>query len=234
MSVKISIIIPVYNEDKTITELLNKVERINNLNKQILIVDDASSDLTLKKISDFKFKSEYRILAHKKNTGKGGAIHTAKKYVDGEIVIIQDGDLEYDPADYEKLIDPIIKKKTRVVYGSRVLGKTRYEIKSFTSIFRIFCNHMLTLISNLINNQNLTDSHTCYKVFDATWFRSIKLTENRFGFCPEITTKVSNHKLKIIEVPINYKGRKYSEGKKISYLDGIRAIYCLIKYKFVQ
>ena len=214
--------------------MLNKVERINNLNKQIIIVDDASSDLTLKKISDFTFKSEYKILVHKKNTGKGGAIQTAIKYVGGEIVIIQDGDLEYDPADYEKLIDPILKKKTKVVYGSRVLGKTRYEMKSFTSIFRIFCNHMLTLVSNLINNQNLTDSHTCYKVFDAMWFRSIKLTEKRFGFCPEITTKVSNQRLKIIEVPINYKGRKYSEGKKISYLDGIRAIYCLIKYKLVQ
>lgn len=223
-----------FNEENTITELLNKVEEISSLRKQIILVDDASNDKTLKKISNFNFKSEFKILKHEKNIGKGGAIHTAKPHVNGEIVIIQDGDLEYDPRDYQKLIEPILKKKSIIVYGSRVLGKKRYELKNFTSIFRIFCNHALTIFSNLINKQNLTDSHTCYKIFDAKWFQNLHLVEKRFGFCPEITTKIANQNIKIVEVPINYKGRKYSEGKKISFLDGIRAIYCLIKYKFIK
>jgi len=231
MSVKISIIIPVYNEEGTILDLLNKVEEVNNLKKQILIVDDGSNDLTLKKISTFNFKSEFKILKHEYNIGKGGAINTAKPFITGEIVIIQDGDLEYDPNDYQKLIDPIINKRSLVVYGSRVMGRKRYKLTNFTSIFRILCNHILTIFSNLINKQNLTDAHTCYKVFEAKCFQNINLIEQRFGFCPEITTKIANKKIEILEIPINYKGRQYSEGKKISFLDGIRALYCLIKYK---
>mgnify|MGYP002034287381 FL=1 len=176
---------------------------------------------------------DVKIISHKKNLGKGAAIKSGKKKVTGDIVIIQDADLEYDPKDYKKLIKPFIEKNAVVVYGSRVLGKKRYELKSFTSISRAFFNHALTILSNLINNQKLTDAHTCYKVFSSELFKKIKLEENGFAFCPEITTKISNLNLDIFEVPISYKGREYNEGKKISYLDGIKAIYALFKYKLL-
>ena len=227
---KISVIIPVYNEEKTINEILDKVLKLK-LDLQIIIVDDFSNDGTTEIIKKLENKVD-KVLYHKKNQGKGAAIKTAKNFCKGDLVIIQDADLEYNPNDYFKLIKPILEKKSNVVYGSRVLGKKRYEVTNFTSTFRIFCNHILTILSNIINNQNLTDAHTCYKILKIEVFNKINLVETRFGFCPELTTKLSNLKETIFEVPIEYNGRTHKNGKKISFKDGVRAIYCLIKYKF--
>ena len=227
---KISVIVPCYNEIFTISKIINKIRK-QNLNLQIIIVDDYSTDGTRQKLKKLIKKNEILIL-HKMNLGKGAAIKSAKKYVKGEIVIIQDADLEYSPYDYIKLIKPIIMKKTNIVYGSRVLNKDRYFSNSFSSEFRVFANHILTLISNLINRQNLTDAHTCYKVIKKDIFNKIKLYENGFCFCPEITTKISLLNEKIIEVPISYNGRTYDQGKKINFYDGINALKTLIKYRF--
>tara|TARA_A100001234_G_scaffold219397_1_gene230098 strand:+ start:364 stop:1056 length:693 start_codon:yes stop_codon:yes gene_type:complete len=226
----LTVIIPVYNEVKTINKILKKVHKIK-IKKQIIVVDDGSTDGSINVIKKYKSMIN-KICIHKRNLGKGSAIKTAQKHIKGNYVIIQDADLEYQPKDYLKILKILKKKKYKVVYGSRVLGKKRYFITSFTSISRIFFNHVLTLISNLLNNQKLTDAHTCYKAFDSKIFKRIKLQENGFAFCPEITTKISNLKLDIFEVPISYSGRNYEEGKKITYFDGIDAIFSLIKYKF--
>ena len=227
----ISVIIPCYNEIKTIKTIIDKVYK-QNLKKQIIVVDDFSTDGT-KIILKKKLKKKInKIIFHKKNYGKGAAINSAKKFIKGNIVIIQDADLEYSPNDYKKLIKPIKDKKYKVVYGSRVLGKNRYFENHFSSIFRVFANHVLTIISNFFNKQNLTDAHTCYKVFDTKLFKKIKLKEKGFSFCPEVTTKVSLLNEKIKEVPISYKGRDYSEGKKINFNDGIIALKTLLKYRF--
>ena len=174
------------------------------------------------------------LILHDKNLGKGAAIKNAQKKINGDCVIIQDADLEYDPNDYHSLIKPILDKSYKVVYGSRVLGKNRYQKKNFTSITRIFANHILTIVSNIVNSQSLTDAHTCYKVFSGDLFKSIKLEEDGFNFCPEITTKISNLNIEIKELPINYQGRSYKEGKKIKFYDGIEALYTIIKYKFLK
>ncbi len=232
---KISIIIPLYNEEKTIITLLEKIKNIQWLNnKEVIVVDDFSNDNSLKLVENYKGFNNILILKHDKNLGKGAAIKTAQKHVTGEIVIIQDADLEYDPNDYITLINPILNENFKVVYGSRVINKKRYKAENFTSIYRIFFNHLLTIFSNIINNQNLTDAHTCYKVFATHVFKKIQLEENRFGFCPEITTKISKLKYQIKEVPISYNGRKYSEGKKIGILDGFDAIKSLIIYKYFK
>ena len=169
------------------------------------------------------------MIQHDKNQGKGAAIKTGIKYITGDILIIQDADLEYDPEDYKNLIQPILTGSSKVVYGSRVLGKNRYFGTSFSSIFRVFANHVLTILSNIINNQKLTDAHTCYKVFSIDVIRKINLVENDFSFCPEVTTKISNLKIPIKEIPISYNGRSYEEGKKITIKDAFKAIYCIIK-----
>lgn len=228
---KLSIIIPVYNESKTILKILDKIENQNNIKKQLIIIDDFSTDDSLIKIKSYKFKSEHIIICHDKNIGKGGCVKSAKSKVDGDLVLIQDADLEYDPSDYENLIRPIIKENYEVVYGSRVLGKNRYSENNFTSNLRVFFNHSLTLFSNFLNNQRLTDAHTCYKLFTSNVFKSLDLVENDFSFCPEVTTKIANKKIKIKEVAISYFGRNYNEGKKIKFTDGIKALVTLLKYK---
>jgi dolichol-phosphate mannosyltransferase len=228
----LSIIIPCFNEEKTIKKLIKKILKVKNINKQIIIVNDGSSDKSFKIINSLRSKIDI-IINHKNNLGKGSCIKSAKNKIKGNIVLIQDADLEYDPKDYPKLIDPIQKKKYKIVYGSRVLNKNRFEnLDNFTHWVRIFANYILTKINNIINNQNLSDAHTCYKVFDSKIFKKIKLVENDFAFCPEATTKISNLGYKIYEVPISYKGRAYSEGKKITFKDGIKAIFTIIKYKF--
>lgn len=227
---KLSIIIPVYNEIETIKKLILKVVNQQIKDIQIIVVDDFSTDGTREVIKNDLSQFINKIIYHEKNMGKGAAIRSAQKFVSGDIVIIQDADLEYDPEDYKKLIDPIINKRTSVVYGSRVLNTKRYNSKNFISLHRIFFNHILTIFSNFVNRQNLTDAHTCYKVFDSKIFKNIKLSENDFAFCPEITSKISKLKLNIIEIGISYTGRSVEEGKKIGIIDGFRAILVLLKY----
>ena len=230
---KLSIIIPVFNEIKTIKTIVDRILNLKDLDIQIIIVDDYSTDGSREIINDELTHKVNKIILHSKNLGKGAAIISAKNFIEGDIVLIQDADLEYDPKDYYKLIEPILKGSSKVVYGSRVLDTNRYKDNNFTSNIRVFANHMLTLLSNLINNQNLTDAHTCYKVFDTKLFKDINLSENGFSFCPEITTKISNLNIEITEVKISYKGRSFEEGKKISLIDGFIAIKTLFKYKFL-
>ena len=227
----VSVIVPCFNEKNTILKILKKIKR-QKIKTQIIVIDDCSTDGTRKLLKRELKKLKIKLLFHKKNYGKGAAIKTAKKYIKGKIVIIQDADLEYYPEDYNKIIKPIVNKLTKVVYGSRVLNKKKYSNRNFSSKFRVFANHMLTIISNLINNQKLTDAHTCYKVFRTDLFKKINLKENDFSFCPEITTKVSILNEKIVEVPIRYKGRTYDKGKKISFKDGLLALKTLIKYRY--
>ena len=215
---RLSIIIPCYNESATILEIVNKILNLKyNIKKEIILVDDFSDDGTKEIIRlNFLNHKDISVIFHDKNSGKGAAIKTAKKFVSGDIIIIQDADLEYDPNDYKKLIEPIINKETKVVYGSRVLNQNRYSARGFTSKLRVFGNHVLTIISNILNKQKLTDAHTCYKVFSREVFDKINLEENDFSFCPEVTSKVSKLGYEIIEVPISYNGRDYKNGKKLS------------------
>jgi glycosyltransferase involved in cell wall biosynthesis len=231
MSKKITVIIPCFNEVNTIKVLIKKILRLK-INIEIILVDDFSNDGTREIIKKEIEPKIYKVLYLSKNKGKGFAIKSAVPFVRGEIIIIQDADLEYSPSDYKKLIKPIINKESLVVYGSRVLNKNNYKKRTaFLNLIRIWGNQILTFLSNIINNQKLTDAHTCYKVFDSKIFKKIKLKENRFAFCPEITTKISNLKLSILEVPIHYKGRSYKNGKKIGFIDFFFAIKALIKYK---
>ena len=226
---KLSIIIPCYNEKNTIEKIVNQLNSLN-IKKQIILVDDNSNDGTTQLIKKISKKID-RIVFHKKNLGKGGAIKSAKKFINGDYVVIQDADLEYDPKNLITMFNLMIKKKYNVLYGSRVLGSNRYvNNENFTSLFRVFANHALTIFSNIVNKQKLTDAHTCYKMFKKKIFNKISLKENGFSFCPEINTKISNLDIIIHEVPINYKGRSYQEGKKISFSDGIKALCTIIKY----
>ena len=229
--IDLTIIIPVYNEIKTIEKLLKKVLSIN-IKKQLIIVDDCSNDGTNKILIKYSKKIN-KLIVHKKNKGKGSAIRSAQKYVKGKYVAIQDADLEYNPVDLLKIIKFLKKNKLNIAYGSRVLNKNKYEnTQNFTHLIRIWGNVFLTKVSNIINKQNLTDAHTCYKIFRSDIFKKIKLQENGFAFCPEITTKVAKKKYKIREIPISYRGRTYSQGKKINSFDGLIALYCLLKYRF--
>ena len=228
----LSIIIPVYNERKTIKTIINKILKIKHLKKQIIIVDDGSTDGTVKILKKLSKKKIYKIIYSKNNKGKGHAIKLAQRYVKSDFTIIQDADLEYNPNDYKKILNKFKSKKYKVVYGSRVLNTYRYKNDNFTSIIRIFANHALTIFSNLINKQNLTDAHTCYKAFDSKLFKKIKLEEDGFSFCPEITTKISKLNIRIAEVKISYKGRSFEDGKKISLMDGFDAIKTLLKYRY--
>ena len=231
---KLSIIIPVYNEESTLLKLLKRIKTID-IDKEIIIVNDGSTDRTGYILKNLSKKYYNKIIYHKKNLGKGAAIITASKYISGDAIIIQDADLEYNPKDNKKLINPIKNKKFKIVYGSRVLGKNRYHnANNFISLSRIFFNQALTLLSNLINNQNLTDAHTCYKVFDKDIFLKLKLKEKGFSFCPEVNSKIARLKLEIKEVQISYKGRSKNEGKKISFMDGIYAVLTLIKYGLLK
>ena len=229
----LTIIMPVYNEVKTIKTLLKRILNLK-IKKQVIIVDDFSNDGTRLFLHKYKKKID-KIIFHKSNLGKGAAIKSAKKFIKGKYVVIQDGDLEYNPKDLLKLLEELKKKKFRVIYGSRVLNKNKYQnLKNFTHLFRIWGNIFLTNLSNIINNQTLTDAHTCYKMFEAKKKKKIKLKEDGFAFCPEVTTKISKLKYQIKEVPISYNGRSYNEGKKINSIDGLKAIYCLIKYHFID
>ena len=206
----LSIIIPVYNEKKTIRIIINKILKIKNLKKQIIIVDDGSTDGSTKELKKISNKKIDKIIYCKTNFGKGHAIRLAQPHIKGEFVIIQDADLEYDPRDFKKIMK-VLNEKNQVVYGSRVLNTNRYKYNNFTSNLRVFANHILTLLSNLLNNQNLTDAHTCYKAFNSKIFKKIELLENGFSFCPEITTKISKLKINITEIKVFYNGRSFKD-----------------------
>ena len=211
---------------------MNKVLQ-TKIEKQIIVVDDCSNDGSKEEILDhFKDKID-KFIVHDQNMGKGAAIKSAKKYIDGEYVIIQDADLEYDPNQYQAFMIEVKKRKIDALYGSRVLKKEKFKrVQNFSHKIRIWGNIFLTFLSNKINKQNLTDAHTCYKLVKSDIFKSINFYENGFSFCPELNTKLSNLGVKIDEIPINYEGRTYDEGKKITAMDGFRAIKALIKYKY--
>ena len=229
--IKLTIIIPVYNEIKTIEKLIKKILKIN-INKQLIIVDDGSSDGTELILQKYKNRID-KLITHKKNRGKGAAIKSGQKYVKGKYIGIQDADLEYDPRDLKKIVNEMSKKNIKVMYGSRVLKKNKFKnTQNFTHIVRIWGNVFLTKASNFLNRQKLTDAHTCYKVFDSRIFKKIKLKEKGFSFCPEITTKISMLNINIEEFPINYIGRTYEQGKKITAFDGLDALYVLVKYRY--
>ena len=218
----ISIIVPTFNEKYNIEKVINNIITRISGNKQIIIIDDGSNDGTTEILKKKLFLKVDKIIFHSTNLGKGAAIKSSLPYLKGDIVAIQDSDLEYNPYDLNKLIDLIDKGITNVSYGSRVLGKKRYNNKNFISNFRIFGNHLLTIISNKLNNQKLTDAHTCYKVFKTNIFKQLNLSENGFSFCPEVTTKLSKMNEKIIELPIEYMGRSVEEGKKIRLKDAFK------------
>lgn len=227
---KLSIIIPVYNEDKTIGELIRIVKGVGlkGIKKEIIVVDDNSKDKTVEKLKKI---NGIKLILHRENLGKGAAIRTGVKHVTGDIVIIQDADLEYDPHDYYKLIKPIIERKAKVVYGSRRLKK---ENKKHSGFSFYLGGLILTAIVNLLYGIKITDEPTCYKVFRADILKGINLKCNRFEFCPEVTAKVAKKGIKIYEVPISYFPRSIKQGKKIKWRDGIGAIWTLLKYRFVD
>ena len=223
--IKLTIIIPVYNEIKTIEKLIKKILKIN-IKKQLIIVDDGSSDGTELILKKYKSRID-KLIFHKKNCGKGAAIKSGQKYVRGKYIGIQDADLEYDPNEYGLLIEPIINKIADVVYGSRVRGR---EVRRVLFFWHTMGNAFLTFFSNMMTNLNLTDTFTCYKAFNREILKNIEIKENRFGFDAEITAKLAKKKARIFEVGISYYGRTYEEGKKIGIKDGFRTIYCIIKY----
>ena len=223
---QVSVIIPCFNEKNTITKIIEKVENASVFLKEIIIVDDFSTDGT-REILERVNNPIIKIYFHPKNKGKGAALKTGFSKVNGDICIIQDADLEYDPIEYPKLIKPIIDNKADVVFGSRFKGDGAHRVVYF---WHRLGNGFLTFLSNLFTNINLSDMETCYKVFRKEVIQSIRIKENRFGIEPEITAKVAKNNFRIYEVGISYYGRTYSEGKKITWKDGIIAIYCIIKY----
>ena len=230
---KLSIVIPAYNEARTIHMILDKinaVQLLNNIEKEVIIVNDCSSDDTRGAIERYMQQSTLPIVLynHEVNKGKGAALHTGIKQATGELLVIQDADLEYDPQEFNVLLKPVLDGFADVVYGSRFMGGKPHRVLFF---WHTIGNKFLTMLSNMFTNLNLTDMETCYKVFNTKMVQGLDLQEKRFGFEPEVTAKISAiPKIRIYEVGISYYGRTYEEGKKIGWRDGFRAIYCIVKY----
>jgi len=235
---KLSILIPAYNEEQTIQVILNKVNEVklpDGISKEIVIVNDCSKDKTVEKVEEFMAahpEMNIRLFSQSVNQGKGAAINRAIQECTGEYLIVQDADLEYDPEEYNLLLKPVFMDNADVVYGSRFVGHHPHRILFF---WHSIGNKMLTRLSNMMTNLNLTDMETCYKLIRSDIAKKIKIRENRFGIEPEITAKLARQRpIRIYEVGISYYGRTYEEGKKIGWKDGFRAIYCIIKYRFVD
>lgn len=227
---KLTVIIPCFNEINTIDNIIQAVKESPYDNKEIIVVDDCSIDGTREKLKEIE-KTEVKVIYHDINKGKGAALRTGIQFATGEIVIIQDADLEYDPREYPKLLEPILQGKADVVYGSRFMGGEPHRVVFF---WHRVGNGFLTLLSNMLTNLTLTDIETCYKAFRREIIQAIKIEENRFGFEPEITAKIAKLDCKIYEVGISYYGRNYGEGKKINWKDGISALRAIIKYNLFR
>ncbi len=224
---KLSIVIPCYNEKNTIQDIVNAVKAAPVTDKEIVIVDDYSTDGTRDVLREQIAPQVDRIIYHEVNQGKGAALRTGFRHVTGDVVVVQDADMEYDPQEYSLLMDPIEKGRADVVFGSRFMGGAPHRVVYF---WHMMGNRFLTLLSNMFTNVNLTDMETCYKMFRREVIQSIVIEEDRFGFEPEITAKVAARGCRIYEVGISYYGRTYAEGKKIGWRDGFRAIYAILKY----
>jgi len=224
---RLSVVIPCYNEKNTIQNIIDAVKASPVTDKEIIIVDDFSTDGTRDLLKSSIASQVSKIVYHEVNQGKGAALRTGIQHATGDAVIIQDADLEYDPQEYPILLEPIVKNRADVVFGSRFTGGGPHRVVYF---WHMVGNKFLTLLSNMFTNLNLTDMETCYKVFRREVIQAIKIEENRFGFEPEITAKVARGNWRIYEVGISYYGRTYAEGKKIGWRDGFRAIYCIVKY----
>ncbi len=224
---KLSVIVPVYNEENNIKEVVKKVEKVN-IDKEIIIVDDGSTDKTSQILNYFKGK-DIKVFTLANNSGKGVAIREGLRRVRGDLVLIQDADLEYDTNDYHTLVKPIMTGKAEVVYGSRFRGKIKYMQPS-----HFIANKLLTFVTNLLYGAEITDEATCYKVFKTELIKKIPLKCKRFEFCPEVTAKILKRGVKITEVPISYKARTIKEGKKLSLWDGWEAVFTLIKYRLMD
>jgi glycosyltransferase involved in cell wall biosynthesis len=229
---KLSVIMPCYNEIDTIQEIVVKVLAVETgLELELVIVDDGSSDGTRAYLDELRGQDNIKVIFHEINQGKGGALHTGFAQATGDILLVQDADLEYDPAEYTKLLRPILDGKADIVYGSRFAGGESHRVLYF---WHSLGNKGLTLLSNMFTNLNLTDMEVCYKVFKREVIEGIELKEKRFGFEPEFTAKASNKGFIFYEVGISYYGRTYSEGKKINWKDGVRAVYVICKYGFFR